>query len=164
MRPRNIILHHSLTKDSQTVSWDAIKRFHTSYRQGGNIISKEEAMELKGKGERITSPWKDIGYHIGIELVNENYELMWGRPLYIPGAHCKEQGMNSKSVGICFVGNFDKIEVPNDQWWMGIKLVKFLQILYKIPKEKVYGHREFASYKSCPGNLFDLDKFRGKLI
>ena len=138
MKPTNIILHHSLTKDSQTVSWNSIRYYH---------------MEILG--------WRDIGYQYGIELIGNTYEILTGRMLNESGAHTR--GMNNKSVGICFVNNFDLIVPPTRQWKLGIKLVKSLMEILDIPKEKVFGHREFSSYKSCPGNLFDMDVFRQAL-
>ena len=98
-----------------------------------------------------------------IELVDDHYEILMGRMPDQTGAHCTQEGMNSKSLGICFIGNFDLTPPENDQWNLGIKLVKYLIYIYKIPIEKVKGHREFASYKTCPGIMFDLDKFRGEL-
>ena len=140
MRPNAIILHHSLTADSHTVSWRAIRKYH---------------METLG--------WKDIGYHFGVERVAGTFEVFLGRQLNEPGAHCKEQGMNGRSIGICFVGNFDEIEVPAGQWDLGLKLVRGLCEACGIQKTQIFGHREFATYKSCPGKFFDVKRFVSNL-
>jgi N-acetylmuramoyl-L-alanine amidase len=132
-----IMLHHSLTEDGKTVSWQAIRKFHIE-----------------------TNHWADIGYHFGIELINDQYEILIGRPLDHEGAHCV--GMNSKALGICFVGNFDLTPVPNMQWAKGIELVRSLIKLFDIPVNFVVGHRDYAP-KSCPGKLFDMDLFRRDL-
>lgn len=138
MKPTQIILHHSLTEDNRTVSWDAIRRYHT---------------ETRG--------WNAIGYTYGVELINGHYEILQGRMLGVHGAHTL--GQNYNSIGICFVGNFDAYEVPYHQWSLGVRLVRSLCDVLNIKVGRVFGHREYAGYKSCPGKLFSLDAFRAEV-
>jgi hypothetical protein len=133
MTPNKIIIHHSLTKDSGTVSWGAIRKYHVE-----------------------TNGWADIGYHWGIELINDHYEILMGRPSDHIGAHTI--GQNDQAIGICIVGNFDIDPVlPEIKDQLHI-LIEWLIGVYKIPNQKIYGHCEFAQ-KTCPGkNLFDWVK------
>ena len=140
--PRYIILHHSLTKDSETVSWQAIRKYH------------------------ITHPkylWRDIGYHFGIELINDRHEILVGRMMNDSGAHCRENGMNRQSFGICFIGNFDLEKPPREMWFMGLDIVRTLMSMFSIPRSNVRGHRHFASHKTCPGTFFNTTNFREQL-
>lgn len=137
MKPTRIIIHHSLTADSGTVSWNAIRKYH---------------MDIMG--------WDDIGYPLGLELVGQHYEIFMGRMMTVQGAHTK--GQNKDSLGICFIGNFDLGPPSANQWNLGIKLVKSLLEIFDIPRWKVFGHRNFAS-KTCPGKHFDMNKFRKEL-
>lgn len=138
MRPTYIILHHSLTKDSETVSWNAIRRYHV-HRLG----------------------WKAIGYHFGIELVGDHYEILAGRMMNCPGAHCI--GMNDKSLGICFVGNFDKEAPDNTMFMVGKNLIRALVEILDIPVKNIKMHRFYARYKTCPGEKFPYEELINSL-
>lgn len=150
-KPEYIVVHHSLTKDGPTVSWEAIRKYH-----------------------KEVNKWSDIGYHKGIENVNGKIAVMNGRADHIPGAHAKEMGMNHKSIGICVIGNYDLVEPPNEYLDVLKELCHAYMVNYNIAVENVIGHREVGlmagfdwrknQYKSCPGKLFDMDKFRKFLI
>ena len=135
-----ILLHHSLTKDGKTISTQAIRRYH------------------KGLG------WRDIGYHFLCELVNGEYEVLVGRDLNERGAHCKQASMNELAIGICLVGNFDLAVVPKPQWDRAVKFVAGLCEQLSISPQNVIAHRDYASYKSCPGEKFNMDFFRQDVL
>lgn len=147
MNPQNIIIHHSLTKDGTVVDWEVIRKYH-----------------------RKVNGWPDIGYHYGIERVGNALSIQIGRPESQPGAHTQEMHMNSKSLGICVVGNFD-LAPPE------IEIMRFLAEIcrrkvgeYGIPVNAILGHREVGlmagfdwkkgQYKSCPGKHFNMEILR----
>lgn len=135
-KPKYIIMHDSLTKDGETVSWGAIRKFHK---------------EVKG--------WSDIGYHFGIELIGETYEVLLGRIIGQQGAHCP--GFNTIGIGICLIGNFDESTVPEGQWDLAVKLVAHLSMALGIANANIMGHREaMPGERTCPHKNFDCVLFR----
>ena len=140
MTPDYLIVHHSLTKDSQTVSWTAIRHYHM-----------------------VNLKWNDIGYHFGVELVNDEYEVLAGRPIDVQGAHCKERRMNSRSLGICFVGNFDLAPPDKIMLQRAAQVLKPILKWLKVPRIHVLPHSYFARYKTCPGELFPMEDFKDML-
>jgi len=151
MIPHRIGIHHSLTKDSQTVSTGAIRKWHRGLIGQSNLL-------LPNYNYYVNHPMKDIGYHALLELVNDYYEIIWGRMLNEQGAHIQRH--NDDSLGICFIGNFDIDEVHPEQWNNGIKLVTSLCHIFMIPTERIKGHRELDPTKTCPGINFNMDGFR----
>jgi N-acetylmuramoyl-L-alanine amidase len=139
---KHIVIHHSLTADSGTVSWGAIRKYHIE-----------------------TNKFREIGYHFGVELIGNTYEVLLGRMVHEDAAAVKESQMNRKGVHICMVGNFDKDTPPALQWRKCVDLVASLCLTLNLKPSDVSGHRDWAkingqTYKSCPGWRFDMDAFR----
>lgn len=136
--PKRIIVHHSLTKDSGTVSWGAIRKYHTKVKD---------------------PPWSDIGYHVGVELVlsgnEEGYEILMGRMWDRTGAHVR--GHNHNSLSICFIGNYDKIAPRKEMLKAGAKVIALWLKLFGLSVDDIYSHHNFNIHKSYPGKLFDME-------
>lgn len=142
-RITHIVIHHSLTKDSGTVSWGAITDYHTK-----------------------TLGWRAIGYHYGVEKITDAtgktrlYALV-GRPETMVGAAVREQNSNEFGIHICCVGNFDE-EAPTDELYRFLARELLLPIMdrYGIMQEAIMAHRDFTTHKTCPGEKFDMDRLR----
>ena len=138
-----IVIHHSATADSGTLSWGAIERHH---------------VQVNG--------WDAVGYHAGAELVRDTYQVLLGRPTNRTGAHTAgvdpRDGVrwNHKSLALCFVGDYDQTEPPD-------ALLEVAARRFLVPQLEAHGlgvealvpHRDMAS-KSCPGERFDMDRLR----
>lgn len=123
-----IILHCTATPAGREVSVDEIRRWH------------------------IERGFSDVGYHYVIHL---DGTVSYGRPLSLPGAHCK--GHNAHSIGVCYVGGCDKQMRPHDtrtaaQRTAMLQLVRHLKQQH--PKATIHGHYEFDR-KACPS--FDVE-------
>jgi N-acetyl-anhydromuramyl-L-alanine amidase AmpD len=162
-----LMIHHSWSLDHDTLDWAGIRKYHMSFRIDGHIVTGADYYKRKreGDGTRFQTPWSDIGYHYGIEKVNNNYEVLIGRPVTKNGAHCLEKKMNMRSIGICFVGNYDNIAPEDNMLSVAVKrLIVPLMLTYKIPLKNVKLHREYATYKSCPGNKFTTELLNNLII
>ena len=133
MKPEYIVIHHSATADGQTVDWNAITNYHKN-----------------------TLGYLDVGYHYGIERVNDRWAIITGRAEDQVGAHTKQEGMNYKSIGICVVGNFDKERPSPEALFLLEMLCIDLCRRYGIPASKIVPHSKYAA-KTCPGKLFPLE-------
>jgi N-acetyl-anhydromuramyl-L-alanine amidase AmpD len=129
LHPENVeylIVHHTATSRDRTTV-DGVRRFH-----------------VEGRG------WEDIGYHY---FIAADGTLHAGRAENLRGAHCRADGMNARSLGICIAGHFD-IEAPTiEQLMTSTAVLRALMRKYAVPAERVLGHGEVEGAEtSCPGN------------
>lgn len=94
----------------------------------------------------LARKWMGIGYHF---FIRKDGQIYRGRPENVVGAHATNY--NSKSIGICFEGDFTVETMPKAQLEAGKELVAYLKDKYKITKVK--GHRDLMA-TSCPGLKF----------
>ena len=139
MKPEYIIVHFSESTDRGGYSIELIDRDH----------------KKRGFQPRITPTGKKVyfGYHC--------YINRWGaksfvRPTSVNGQHCK--GYNDKALGICVEGLNDVLN--DDTFQPLLDVVRLWMIAYKIPVERVLGHKEADPSKksNCPN--FDMNAFR----
>lgn len=172
---KGIIWHHSATPDGAAKDWDAIRRYHTSYRVDFQIVPEAEYRRrlAAGEGKSFQTPWKDIGYHGGTEWVNDQIVFNWGRPLSEIGAHAGVKGAsnlyNTEYLGLCAIGDFDKAAPEPEHWDFNIRLTRAIMEAFRTPASHVIGHREVFDrlgvprQKSCPGRFWDMSLFRSEL-
>jgi len=139
-KPQHIIVHHSITP--RDLNSDITETsFNNTHKNRGFPASY-----FKG------NTWH-IGYHY---VIFGDGEVRQYRAHKTVGAHCKEESMNFKSIGICLTGNFD-VEYPSKAQVDALRdLVGFLREELSIPVKNIAPHRKYATYKSCWGkNLPD---------
>ena len=141
-----IILHHSAT-DYQANKDD--------------IDGKQIGRTICGRAQE---KWKKefpayiCDYHF---IIGHTGEVFKAQPIEQPAWHCTNYQANLLSVGICFLGDFEKIEMPTEQFNAGIKLTRTLMKEYNILLINVIRHRDVASdlahtanSTECPGKNF----------
>lgn len=99
--------------------------------------------------------WPGIGYHFvadidGIHQTNALDTISY---------HCS--GMNTKTLGVCHSGHFDKTTPTDDQYLNYIKMILLIDGVLGKQLPIVY-HFDYSS-KTCPGSLFDRAKFEREL-
>ena len=90
--------------------------------------------------------WACIGYHF---IIAPDGRIFQGRPLKYQGAHATGDN-NLGNIGICLIGDFDRIHVPAVQKAALIATLDRLTEEYSIEKHEIFGHREFKA-TDCPG-------------
>jgi uncharacterized protein YceK len=100
---------------------------------------------------RKTRLWIDIPYHYIIDLDGNIYE---GRDINFAGDTNTQYDPAGHAL-IEVVGNFEEVEPNQQQLDAVVSAMTMLAIKYKVPTEKISGHKDVASGTVCPGkNLY----------
>ena len=108
----------------------------------------------------IARGYRGIGYGV---LIFANGDVYWGRGLEYAGGGTKDKlGYNARCVDVCFVGNFQKNDMPVAQRLAGEVVINDIIAHYKGGVKFIKGHRE-VDRTACPGQNFPLSYFKGLL-
>lgn len=133
---RWIVIHHSDTRVGSAASFD---RYHRS------------------RG------WDELGYHFVIGNGNGSgdgvVEVGSRWPKQKIGAHAGVQEYNEYGIGICLVGDFEVSYPTRAQMNSLAHLVAWLMQTYRIPPERVIGHRD-CRRTNCPGRHLNIQTIR----
>jgi len=141
-----IILHHSAT-DYQANKDDI----------DGKLIGRTICDRAQEKWKKEYPDYK-CDYHF---IIGHTGEVFKAQPIEQPAWHCTNYQANLVSIGICFLGNFENIEMPTEQFNAGVKLVKSIMAEHNTPLMNVLRHRDVvsdithsANSTQCPGKNF----------
>jgi N-acetylmuramoyl-L-alanine amidase len=143
--------------------WAAIVIHHSATRTGNAAIFD--------KKHREENHWEGVGYDFvignGTDSGDGQIEVTFRWRQQLTGAHCKTPNnwANENGIGICLVGNFEYAVPSARQMQSLVKLVRFLQNRYRIPKSKIYGHKTTpgARVTDCPGERFPMTWLKSML-
>lgn len=145
-----IILHHSATN----------YQLNDNDKTGGEI-AKVICQRARARWVKEYPHYK-CDYHF---LIGHTGEVFQGQPIAQPAWHATNYDVNLHSIGICFLGNFDKITMPIEQFQEGVKLIKKLVKQYNIPLKDILRHKDVisdithcANSTLCPGKNFPYIK------
>jgi len=146
----------------RTIKYIVLHHSATNYQANAEDTTGEQiAKSICGRAQE---KWKKeypayiCDYHF---IIGYTGEVFKGQPVEQPAWHCTNYNANLASIGICFLGNFENIGMPIEQFNAGVKLVKDLMKQYNIPLINILRHRDVvsdithtANSTQCPGKNF----------
>lgn len=144
--------------------WVAIVIHHSATETGNAAIFD--------KLHREQNHWLGIGYDFvignGTDSGDGQIEVTFRWRKQIPGAHCggtANNWANRDGIGICLVGDFSRTVPTARQTRSLLRLIRFLQKRYGIPKWRIYGHKATpgARVTDCPGKRFPMARLKSML-
>jgi len=144
--------------------WIAVVVHHSATEYGNAAIID--------KWHRERNYWAGVGYDFvignGTDSGDGQVEVTFRWRKQIPGAHCRatpNNWANRDGIGICLVGDFSRTGPSARQKQSLLKLIRFLQKRYGIPRSRIYGHKTTpgARVTDCPGRRFPMTRLKSML-
>lgn len=155
-----------LPSSSVEKRWAAIVIHHSATKNGNAAIFD--------KWHREGNHWDGVGYDFvignGSNSGNGEVEITYRWQQQVTGAHVggtPGNWANRDAIGICLVGDFNKTSPTNAQMQSLCRLVRFLQSRYRIPKSRIYGHKDtpgVSKVTECPGRNFPMWWFKSQVL
>jgi hypothetical protein len=146
--------------------WTAIVIHHSATKSGNAAIFD--------KWHREGNHWQGVGYDFvignGSNSGNGEVEVTYRWQKQITGAHVggtPGNWANKDGIGICLVGDFNRTQPTNAQMQALVRLVRFLQSRYGIPKSRIFGHKDTpgaGTVTDCPGRNFPMDWLKSQIL
>jgi N-acetyl-anhydromuramyl-L-alanine amidase AmpD len=146
--------------------WTAIIIHHSGTKNGDSAIFD--------KWHRENNHWNGVGYDFvignGSDSGNGEVEVTYRWQKQVTGAHVggtPGNWANRDGIGICLVGDFSKSQPTSAQMQSLVKLVRFLQSRYGIPKNRIYGHKDTpgaGTVTDCPGRNFPMNWLKSQVL
>jgi hypothetical protein len=145
-------------------AWSAIIIHHSATDAGNAAIIDKWHREENG--------WNGIGYDFvignGSNSGDGEVEPTFRWRGQLTGAHTggtPGNWANEEGIGICLIGDFDRTTPTARQMDSLVRLVRFLQQRYGIPKSRIYGHGSTPGGHStdCPGSRFPMSRLKANL-
>ena len=150
---------------SANAFWKKRWKYIVVHHSGGNFGTIPFLQKVHAERQPL-DPIDAIPYHYVIGNGNgiamgeiksdfrKKYDL-WGSHLSSNNSY-----RNFLGLGICMIGNFEKKQVPKQQYQALVGLVKKLMRDYEIPVENVSGHGLIRGESTlCPGRHFPMQQF-----
>jgi hypothetical protein len=134
---------------------------HHSASDSGSVDSIHE--EHRRRRDADGNYWLGIGYHFvigngrGMQDGSIEPTFRWNEQIH--GAHSGNAMFNTRGIGVCLIGNFEKARPTNAQLQSVRELVRVLAIRHRIPRERLLGHSSVKA-TACPGKHFPLNEIR----
>jgi hypothetical protein len=136
-----------------TGPWEWITVHHSALSASDGTAQAQAARDVRtvqnghmeeGRG------YGDVGYHF---LIDAGGRVWQGRELRWQGAHAGGSN-NEGNIGICLLGNFDKVRPTQAALSALDRLISDLHRVAKVRLGRVVGHKHWRSTK-CPGKYLE---------